>query len=281
MIFKKKLGGHRRTHRDAPVRRRIKEIHSVAFGKLFILFFSVNLCASLYFPVAQLFAQQALADDHAAVPVRYPDKTHLRDLQTDHDYQYGTDTPPPENPIARFFAWMWRQLSEFFSSESYQNVWQYVILAAIAGLVIYLLMKAEVLDFLFPKKAQNNGLDYENLAENIHEIDFDAAIDEAVSQQNFRLGIRLLYLQTLKQLTDAGRINYKPDKTNRQYVSELANTPLQPDFERLTRQFEVVWYGDFSVNERQFAAVQDEFKQFRHQHQPAGKSGIGLGQPQG
>ncbi len=204
----------------------------------------------------------AVRDDRSPIHVRYPEADHLQDLQTDHDYQYGNDTPPPENPIARFFNWLFRKLAQFFSSKAYQNVWQYVILAAIACFAIYLLMKAEVLGFLFPKKAQSGTLDYENLAENIHEINFETAIDEAVAARNFRLAVRLLYLQTLKRLTDAGRVHYKPEKTNRQYVAELVNSPLQPEFETLTRQFEFVWYGDFPVDEQRFQAIQNQFRQF-------------------
>lgn len=174
----------------------------------------------------------------------------------------ATMRPPPENPIARFFSWLFRKLAQFLSSKAYQNIWQYVILAIIACFVIYLLMKAEVLGFLFPKKAQSSALDYENLAENIHELDFKTAIEEAVASRNFRLAVRLLYLQTLKHLTDAGRVHYKPDKTNRQYVAELVNSPLQPEFEILTQQFEFVWYGDFPVDEQRFQAIQNQFRQF-------------------
>jgi hypothetical protein len=194
--------------------------------------------------------------------VRYPEQDHLRDLQTDHDYQYGNDAPPPENPLARLWQWLMRKIGAFLSSEAYQNIWQYVFLAAIAGVAIYLLMKAEVLSFLFPRKAQSASLAYETVSENIHEIDFNAAIDNAVGLRNFRLAVRLLYLQTLKQLSDTGRIHYKPDKTNRQYVYELANASLKPDFERLTSQFEFVWYGDFPVDETQFASLRTAFNAF-------------------
>lgn len=204
----------------------------------------------------------AAPDDQAPVGVRYPAPDRLRALQTDRDYQYGRDAPPPVNPLARFWEWLWRKIGEFLSSEAYQNVGQYVMLVAIAGVVIYLLMKAEVLGFLFPKRAQSGRLDYETLAENIHAIDFDTAVGEAVSQRNYRLAVRLLYLQTLKRLTDAERIQYKPDKTNRQYVHELANSPLQTDFETLTRQFEFVWYGDFPVDEPRFGAIRQQFQSF-------------------
>ena len=216
-------------------------------------------------------------DDRSPIRVRLPAPNRLRGLQTDPDYQYGRDVSPPENPLARFWAWLWRKISEFLSSEAYQNVWQYVMLAAIAGVVIYLLLKAEVLGFLFPKRAQSGQLAYENLAEDIHAIDYDTAIDAAVNQRNYRLAVRLLYLRTLKQLADADQIQYKPDKTNRQYVYELANSPLQTEFEMLTRQFEFVWYGDFPVDESQFGSVRRQFQSFDRpfvsQYQPVNRVG--------
>ncbi|MBD2751889.1 DUF4129 domain-containing protein [Spirosoma validum] len=217
----------------------------------------------LFFGTCDLYAQKAAApDDRASTHVRYPAPDHLRDLQTDHNYQYGHEAPPPENPIARLFAWLFGKFAKFLASDAYQNVWQYVVLAAIAGLVIYLLIKAEALNFLFPKKALSDRLNYENLAENIHEINFDAAVDEAVTQRNFRLAVRLLYLQILKRLTDSNLIDYKSDKTNRQYVYELAKSPVQADFEQLTRQFEFVWYGDFPVDDSRFQQISQHFREF-------------------
>lgn len=216
-----------------------------------------------FFSVHGLYAQKAVApDDRTPMHVRCPTQDHLRDLQTDRDYQYGSEVPPPENPLARLFSWLFGKFAKFLASDSYQNVWQYVVLAAIAGLVVYLLMKAEVLHFLFPKAALSDRLNYENLAENIHEINFDAAVDEAVNQRNFRLAVRLLYLQTLKRLTDSGLIDYKPDKTNRQYVYELAKFSVQADFDQLTRQFEFVWYGDFPVDEARFQQIRQHFRAF-------------------
>jgi len=204
----------------------------------------------------------AAPDDRAAIRVRYPAPEKVREFSEDRDYQYDHDAPPPENPIARFFSWLYQKFINFLNSEAYQNIWQYVIMACIAGFTVYLLMKAEVLVFLFPKKAETNGLDYENLAENIHEIDFDSAIDEAVGQRNFRLAVRLLYLQTIKRLADAGRIVYKPEKTNRQYVYELSTHTDPAAFANLTRQFEFVWYGDLPIDESRFTIIRQQFSQF-------------------
>lgn len=255
-------GSNRKLPRERP---RYKKTFSVYLG------LSLGIAVLQLSGTSALYAQQKLGsktvvnapDDRSPVRVRYPDAERLRDLQTDRDYQYGTDAPPPDNPVMRFLAYVWRKIMEFLASESYQNFWQYVFLAGIAAFVIYLLLKAEVLGFLFPKRAQSVALAYENVAENIHEIDFNAAVDEAVSRRNYRLAVRLRYLQTLKYLTDAGLIQYKPDKTNRQYVYELAGSPRQDEFERLTRQFEFVWYGDFPVDEARFAAIQAQFRTFQ------------------
>ncbi|OIN57719.1 DUF4129 domain-containing protein [Arsenicibacter rosenii] len=196
-------------------------------------------------------------DDRAPMTVRYPPADRLSDYRSQRDYQYDYDTRIPENPLARFRAWLTQKIRDFLRSKAYHNFWQYVILLVIAGVAIWLLVKADVLRFMFTAKASELPLDYENITENIHEINFEQAIDEAVQRRNFRLAIRLLYLQTLKQLTDKRLIDWKPDKTNRQYLVELIHTPLHQDFDRLTTRFEYVWYGDFPVDEqsyRQFAS---------------------------
>ncbi|MDB5242065.1 MAG: hypothetical protein JWP57_2690 [Spirosoma sp.] len=204
----------------------------------------------------------AAPDDRAPVHVRHPLPDRLRSLQADRDYQYGRDTPPPENPLARFWMWLLRKIGALLETKAYQHVGQYVVLGAIAGLVIYLLMKAEVLAFLFPKQAQSNALDYGNRVEDIHAIDFDTTIDDAVRQRNYRLAVRLLYLQLLKRLSDTDRIRYKPQKTNQQYSNELANSSLQGGFQTLTRHFEFIWYGNFPIDESRFEQLRQEFQAF-------------------
>ncbi|AQG82048.1 hypothetical protein AWR27_23785 [Spirosoma montaniterrae] len=201
-------------------------------------------------------------DDRSVVVVRRPENEQLRSFRADGDYRYDRDVPPPENPLARFLSWFWQKVVQILNSEAYQSIGQYIVLAGIAAFVIYLLRKAEMLNFLFPKKTQIAELPYEGVTENIYEINFDTAIEEAITRQDFRLAVRLMYLQTLKYLDEAGQINYQPDKTNRQYVYELANSPQQDEFETLTRQFEFVWYGDFPVDDALFSVVKAKFTTF-------------------
>ncbi|MFD1144050.1 DUF4129 domain-containing protein [Larkinella insperata] len=205
---------------------------------------------------------QPAPDDRSAVRVRRPAADRIDEYRNDREYQYGQDFKPTNSLWSKFWSWFWQKVGAFFTSRAYENFWQYVILATIAGGAIWLLIKAEVLGFVFSPKARSVAFPYEAVTENIHEIDFEQQIDAAIQQRNYRLAVRLLYLQTLKHLSNRNLIDWKPDKTNRSYVYELAQSPLQPDFETLTTQFEYIWYGDFPITEERFKPLQESFVRF-------------------
>lgn len=201
-------------------------------------------------------------DDRTPVTVRRPSAGRLADLRSSREYRYDRESRPPDNSLARFLDWLMRRVARFLSSSAYQNFWQYVFMLGVAGLVVWLLMKANIMGNLFSRESRQMPLAYATVTDNIHEIAFSERIEEAVEQRNYRLAVRLLYLQTLKHLTDRGLIVWQPDKTNRSYVYELAQTPYRPDFEELTRQYEYAWYGDFPVTEPQFQTIRERFSQF-------------------
>lgn len=63
---------------------------------------------------------------------------------------------------------------------------------------------------------------------------------------------RLLYLQTLKQLSDEKRIDWQLYKTPTQYVYEVR----MPAFRQLTNHFLRVRYGNFEATEALFHVMQ-------------------------
>jgi hypothetical protein len=206
----------------------------------------------------------AVPNDRTPVVIRSVDAGKLRDIQGDRAYRYGADVPPTASLWDQFWAWFWYKVGELLRSKAYRNVGQYVLLVGIAALVIWLLYKAEVLANLFPGRARSRGLGYDIVDENIHQINFSERLNEAIEHKNYRMAVRLLYLQTLKNLTDSGLIRWQPDKTNRQYAHELTGNPRRLGFEQLTTQFEYTWYGDFPVDEVRFSAIHQQFNQFNN-----------------
>lgn len=84
----------------------------------------------------------------------------------------------------------------------------------------------------------------EDLEEHLEKTDLSGYIKQATDAGNYRLAIRLFYLNVLKELSASGLIHWKKDKTNRQFVLEMGNHHLGRDFKLLTLFFEKIWYGD-------------------------------------
>ncbi|MEP7280318.1 MAG: DUF4129 domain-containing protein [Bacteroidota bacterium] len=92
-------------------------------------------------------------------------------------------------------------------------------------------------------------------------------INKAVAENNYRLAVRYLYLQTLVNLSEKGYIVRGTEKTNYQYISELrarSGVFAQP-FARLTLQYEYSWYGEYPVSEAMFNTLQHSFNEFNKQ----------------
>ncbi|GAB2794794.1 hypothetical protein GCM10027275_44780 [Rhabdobacter roseus] len=231
------------------------------------LLFWVLLLGLGFAPAARGQADSAapLRLDRSAITPRYPAAGQLEGFRNDRHYQYDREVPPPDNPLLRWLDWLWRQLTGFLQGESYRSFWQYVLMAAVAAMVLYFLYRARALDFLFQQRAGEGTLAYVVGQENIHEIDFDEALERVLAQRDYRLATRLLYLKTLKQLTDQELIHWQPNRTNYSYLQELAATPLQPEFERLTRRFEYVWYGDFRIGAEDFGEMREWAHSFSQQ----------------
>jgi hypothetical protein len=201
--------------------------------------------------------------DQSNIVRRLPSQERLDDYRNSRDYRYDRDLPPPQNPIAKFWYWILEKLSSFFVSKSFDSFWQYVILAVVAALALWLIWKAEFIKGLLANQPQNqDNLDYETLTENIHELNFGELLENARSQHNYRLAVRYLYLQILKKLADVDLINWQANKTNRMYINELDSKTTRSSFENITQQFEYVWYGERPIVEPEFMEIQNEFTDF-------------------
>lgn len=95
--------------------------------------------------------------------------------------------------------------------------------------------------------------------EDIFSIQYKQAIQMAVQNKNYRLAVRLQYLQLLKQLADKKIINYQPEKTNFEYLLQLKPTTYHDDFFTVTRNYEYSWYGLFDLNEQQYHKIEEQF----------------------
>jgi hypothetical protein len=134
--------------------------------------------------------------------------------------------------------------------------------------LVFVVLKLMQVDITraFGRSPRQGPLPYDATTEDIHALNFDAALAEAESAGNYRLAVRLGYLQVLKQLTDLGLIRWQPDKTNHDYLYELPTGPLATAFRQVTQQFEYVWYGEHDdLTPEHYAQAQATRKAFLQQ----------------
>ena len=74
-----------------------------------------------------------------------------------------------------------------------------------------------------------------------------------------------MFLHLLKNLSERNIINYKQDKTNFDYLSEVHSTSWYQPFFKVTRNYEYSWYGKFEINENAYRLIQKDFDQFKNQ----------------
>ena len=200
-------------------------------------------------PAAHPHAQPLPPDRSTALPPRRANADRLRELAAQREFRY-VEPEASTDAWEAFWARLWRWLNGLFATRGGQATSKYGLYAAVLATLVFAVLKLLQVDITgaFGRSARRGPLAYDLAAENIHEVDFARRIAAAEEAGNFRLALRLGYLEVLKYLTDRGLIHWQPDKTNQVYLAELAAGPLGEAFRAATRQFEYVWYGELRLS---------------------------------
>ena len=172
--------------------------------------------------------------------------------QSDPVYSYNRELITPE---INFFEWIGKQsgelLRKIFGSrfaEEYSGVVLICIAIIILLLIVWFVYRKRPELFM---RSRQNTLPYTVGEDTIYGVDFSKGIVDALSRRDYREAVRLLYLQTLKRLSDAERIDWQLYKTPTQYLNEVR----LPAFRQLTNHFLRVRYGNFEATEELFHAM--------------------------
>jgi hypothetical protein len=204
-------------------------------------------------------AHPVLRLDSSALRPRTPAASEVEKYRSDDAFDYREKPRPRrvESFIERIIAWI---IELFGRAASNSVTGRYLPLALFLGILGYILwmLMGRGRTPLFAS-SDRNLLDPSLVEENIHEMDFDRLIQAALDQKRYNVAVRLSYLRLLKQMSAAGLIAWRIDKTNRDYLDELARTELRGPFAQVTRLYEFVWYGDFAVDAPAFERIRSAF----------------------
>jgi Domain of unknown function (DUF4129) len=151
--------------------------------------------------------------------------------------------------------------SDFFSSVFGVIFWIIAI-----GLFGYLVYRLFLSNSSFLSRNRKNIASDITVVEEENARDPDSLLRNAIKSGNYRLGVRYLYLQSLRRLSEKKFIEINTNKTNYEYVTEIRKHKFANEFASLTLQYEYVWYGEYPVDEKLFEQIQNGFTQFTKNH---------------
>lgn len=138
-----------------------------------------------------------------------------------------------------------------------------ILWSLLIGALLFVLYRIFLSDrglFTSPLRNKHLQVEEEQLTDDVY---LDQQLQLAIKEGNYRLAIRFLYLQSLNKLSERNWLQLSPDKTNYQYVRELAKPQLKNAFARITLHYEYAWYGDFVIEKNVFEPIRKEFDQFQ------------------
>lgn len=152
---------------------------------------------------------------------------------------------------------------DFTQQTWFQFLSWFVIVSVFIAAIIYFLLQHKI-NLFSPKPASAITEANEEVHENIFQLSYAQLLHKAELEQNYRVAIRLLFLQTLKLLSETNHIQYQPAYTNLQYQQQLHQSKLYNGFAVLTRSYEYVWYGKFDVPKERYTSIKNNFLMFQH-----------------
>jgi hypothetical protein len=202
--------------------------------------------------------------DSTKIDVRHFNEAQVEKLKEDPKLTYSAD---------RASITVWQQLWWFFlelidalfsetASTSAGRFLIYIIAIVVLVFIIIRVLKIESFK-IFYSRPDLPVISHSVIEENIHEMDLDKAMEDALRRKDFRAAIRLTFLQALKALSDKHLIYWEPGKTNRDYLNELQSADLKKGFYTINYYFEYAWYGNFTVDDKLYEDVRKAFSDWK------------------
>lgn len=202
--------------------------------------------------------------DRSKVSERRFDDSVLTALRSERDFRYDQQAPQDSGLLGRLIghvlAWIDRLLNRPGVGMGVRILQWVIPIALILFAALHFLGMEKALPWRRDRQA---GLSFDVHPEDVHAVDFGAEIAAAVAAGRYRDAIRLEYLFALRRLSEAGRIRWSREKTNRDYAAELRGTRLERPFQEVTSIYEFAWYGEMSVTVSEYDGISRRFTGFR------------------
>ena len=195
---------------------------------------------------------------HQADSISY-DAQKIAKYQADSHFDYNSQFESPDSSwFDNISKWFNRLLNTIFSGEFEESVTAPILICLfVTAILVILFLLFYKRPKLFIREKKTVPVPYSIEEENIHVIDFNKDIADALEKDDNRLAIRLLYLQTLRLLSDEKLIDWQTHKTPTDYFYEIKNADIKPQLLKLTNHFLRVRYGNYNASHELYEEMYD------------------------
>lgn len=141
---------------------------------------------------------------------------------------------------------------------SFWKVLLFILIAALVILILYLIFKnAKPID----RKVIVDVEDDWN-PEIITKTELELRLEAAMMREDYRECVRIYFTFILKELIRKSWIVWKKEKTNHHYVMEMSGKPNQLVFMECVRIYDLVWYGEYEIDEEIFEMLRPTLQNY-------------------
>lgn len=190
------------------------------------------------------------------------DTLSLMEWRSQDAFDYGRELVTPDFNVMQWVGgWLdelFGDMFDFSVDERYVRLLWIISGVVVGAVVAYLLYRYHQRLF---GSAGKDRVSYPE-EDTIYGIDFDAAIRRALDSNNYYEAVRMVYLQTLRYLSDNDYINWQIFKTPTQYINEVRSDT----FRTFTFHFIRVRYGNYDADVSLFETMLDLQDTIRQQN---------------
>ncbi|MEP6682129.1 MAG: hypothetical protein ABJA35_02675 [Parafilimonas sp.] len=132
-----------------------------------------------------------------------------------------------------------------------------IIITIFVGAIIYFLSQQKI--SLFSRESTSPEDETNEEHGDIFHLPYTKLILQAEKEKNYRIAIRLMFLQIIKLLSETNNIHYQPNYTNLHYLQQLSQTKYYNEFFKVMHNYEYVWYGKFDISTDNYNTIKNDF----------------------
>lgn len=188
----------------------------------------------------------------------------IAEFQADDDFFYLEEDKSETDNTSMIASWF-RDMIKMYRDNSFTNfLFQNLHYIILFIAIVFTLIKIGRLEFRsgYLRNSNKNFASVYTDNEDVHNTDFNIAIQKALNQKNYRLAIRFHYLNILKQLSLSGIIEHSIHKTNMEYMYEMKEDNIRNKFKEVAFIFDYIWYGETMIDQADYVKLEPILNNF-------------------